>query len=61
MVDHLAFFFSDYAQHLHLIAGFDESSIHSAVATSQKVRLMISKLIEDRLGETLDLVIYFMT
>ena len=40
-----------------LVTGFDETSPHSPSLTSQKVRQMISKLIEDRLGEALDLVI----
>ncbi|KAK3578099.1 hypothetical protein CHS0354_007810 [Potamilus streckersoni] len=44
------------SQRLELaIESFDESNPSSAMATSQKVKQMVSKLVEDKLGESLDL------
>ena len=38
-----------------MFPGFDESCANNPSLTSLKVRQMISKLVEDRLGESLDL------
>ncbi|KAL4217154.1 hypothetical protein ACF0H5_023608 [Mactra antiquata] len=45
------------SQRLELaVESFDETCAHNPSLTSQKVKQMISKLVEDRLGESLDLV-----